>query len=103
MTFGTNTFFTLRSNNSFCYIGQVDDWLKEEEDAVDGLGLRRPKCHFRRPRASQAHTTRPSSCGSSTIGTRDSVKSSQTNMGWDSDTRFGTGSWYGIYFINLCI
>ena len=30
MTFGANTFFTLRSNNSYCYIGQVNYWLTEE-------------------------------------------------------------------------
>ncbi len=30
MTFGANTFFTLRSNNSYCYIGQVNYWLTDE-------------------------------------------------------------------------
>ena len=30
MTFGANTFFTLRSNDSYCYIGQVNYWLTDE-------------------------------------------------------------------------
>ena len=31
MTLGANTFFTLRSNDSYCYIGQVNYWLTEEQ------------------------------------------------------------------------
>ena len=31
MGLGANTFFTKRSDNSYCYIGQVNYWLQEEK------------------------------------------------------------------------
>jgi cyclophilin family peptidyl-prolyl cis-trans isomerase len=40
MTFGANTFFTLRSNNSYCYIGQVNYWTSDEwRAALSEIGL----------------------------------------------------------------
>ena len=50
MTFGANTFFTLRSNNSYL-LHRPGQLLADgrTEDAADGLGLRRPARHLRRP------------------------------------------------------
>jgi hypothetical protein len=34
MTLGANTFFTKRSHDSYCYIGQVNYWLQEEKKTL---------------------------------------------------------------------
>ena len=50
MTLGANTFFTLRSNDSYCYIGQVNYWLTDEKRTrLTALGLLRPARPLRRP------------------------------------------------------
>ena len=50
MTLGANTFFTLRSNDSYCYIGQVNYWVTDEKRTrLDSLGLLRPARPLCRP------------------------------------------------------
>jgi hypothetical protein len=101
VTFGANTFFTKRSNNSICYIGQVNYWLTEEQ---------------------KTRLTASVYCGQNAIfaapglaGTFDTTielriqqnwnkyftQIVQSNMGWDPNTKVGTGSWYGVYTIGL--
>lgn len=101
MTFGANTFFTKRSENSICYIGQVNYWLTEEK---------------------RTRLTASLYCGPDAIfaapgmaGDFDTVvelrlqhawneyftQVVQSNMGWDTNTPVGTGSWYGLYTIGI--
>src|SRR5204863_4446875 len=39
LTFGANTFFTKRSEDSYCYIGQVNYWLTEEKNTLVSASL----------------------------------------------------------------
>jgi Putative beta-barrel porin-2, OmpL-like. bbp2 len=101
VTFGANTFFTKRSSNSICYIGQVNYWLTPEE---------------------KTRLTASVYCGQNALfaapglaGTFDTMielrvqqdwsprftQVIQSNMGWDPNSAVGTGSWYGIYTIGL--
>ncbi len=50
MTLGANTFFVNRSAHSYCYIGQINYWLTDEQRTrPDGLGLYRAQRAVRRP------------------------------------------------------
>jgi hypothetical protein len=101
ITFGANTFFTLRANDSYCYIGQVNYWLTEERRTrFTGSVYAGPHALFAAP---------------GLAGTFDTMvelrlqqnwneyftQVLQSNMGWDGNTPVGTGSWYGIYLINI--
>jgi hypothetical protein len=101
MTFGANTFFEKRSNNSICYIGQVNHWLTAEKrtrlTASTYLG---PDAIFAAPglngdfvsmvelRVQQNWTER-------------FVQVVQSNFGWDTNTPVGTGSWFGVYTVGI--
>jgi hypothetical protein len=101
MTLGANTFFETRSANSYCYIGQMNYWLQAEKrtrlTASTYLG---PDAIFAAPgmngdfvsmvelRADHAWTDR-------------FVQVVQCNMGWDTNTPVGTGSWYGLYTVGI--
>ncbi len=101
VTFGANTFFTKRSNNSLCYIGQVNYWVTDE--------------HRTRLTASvycgqNAIFAAPGLAGNfdTTLELRIQQNWSprftqiiQSNMGWDPNSVVGTGSWYGVYTIGL--
>jgi hypothetical protein len=101
MTFGANTFFTLRANNSYCYIGQVNYWLTEERRTrLTGSVYAGPQALFSAPGLQ---------------GTFDSMvelriqqnwndyftQVLQNNMGWNGNTPRGTGGAYGLYLINI--
>jgi Putative beta-barrel porin-2, OmpL-like. bbp2 len=101
MTFGANTFFTLRSNNSYCYIGQINYWVTDEQKTrLTASVYCGPNALFAAP---------------GLAGTFDSMvelrathqwndyftQVLQSNMGWDPNTAVGTGSWYGVYLINI--
>ncbi|MDX2038439.1 MAG: outer membrane beta-barrel protein [Isosphaeraceae bacterium] len=101
MSLGANTFFTLRSSNSYCYIGQINYWLTEERRTrLTASVYTGPDAIFAAPGFAGNHNT--------TIELRLQQNWSerftqivQSNMGWDSGTPVGTGSWYGIYTIGL--
>ena len=101
VTLGANTFFTKRSPNSLCYIGQVNYWLTDEQ---------------------KTRLTASVYCGENALfaapglaGTFDTMvelrvqhqwsdrfsQVVQSNMGWDPNSIVGTGSWYGLYLINI--
>ena len=101
MTFGANTFFTKRSHDSICYIGQVNYWLTTEQ---------------------RTRLTASVHCGPDAIfaapglgGDFDTIvelralhhwseaftQVVQSNMGWAANTPVGTGSWYGVYTIGI--
>ena len=101
LTFGANTFFTKRSANSLCYIGQVNYWLTQENRTrLTGSLYAGENAIFAAP---------------GLAGTFDTVvelrvqhnwsehftQVVQSNMGWDANTPVGTGSWYGLYTIGI--
>lgn len=101
VTLGANTFFTKRSSNSICYIGQVNYWLTDErktrltasvyagQDSIFAApGLNGNFDTTLELRVQQNWTKRI-------------TQVVQSNMGWDANTPVGTGSWYGIYTIGI--
>ena len=101
VTFGANTFFTKRSNNSICYIGQVNYWVTDEHKTrLTASVYAGPNAIFTAPGLAGTFDT--------TIELRIQQNWSrrftqiiQSNMGWDANTPVGTGSWYGVYTIGL--
>lgn len=101
LTFGANTFFTLRSNDSYCYIGQVNYWTSEEQKTrLTGSVYCGPNAIFAAPGLAGDFV--------STVELRVQHNYSerltlvlQNNMGWDTNTPVGTGSWYGLYGIGI--
>jgi hypothetical protein len=101
MTLGANTFFSMRSNDSVCYIGQVNYWVTEEQKTRLTASI------YAGPNAILA--------APGLAGTFDTIvelrvqhnwnkyftQVIQSNMGWDSNTSVGTGSWYGLYTIGI--
>lgn len=101
VTLGANTFFTKRSNNSICYIGQVNYWLTTEQrtrltastylgpDAILAApGLNGDFVSMFELRVQQNWTKR-------------FTQVVQSNFGWDSNTAVGTGSWFGVYTVGI--
>lgn len=99
MTLGANTFFTKRSENSYCYIGQINYWLQPDKqtcltasahagpNAINAApGLAGEFVSIAELRILHNWTER----------FRQVV---QTNMGWDAETPLGTGGWYGLYTV----
>jgi hypothetical protein len=101
MTLGANTFYTLRSNNSYCYIGQVNYWVTEEQKTrLTASVYAGPHAIFAAPNMAGTYDT--------TVELRIQQNWSerftqilQNNMGWDANTPVGTGSWYGLYLISI--
>ena len=101
MTLGANTFFVQRSSRSFCYIGQVNYWLTDEQRTRLTASLYcGPNAIFAAPgRAGDFDTIvelRVQQDWSPRL-----TQIIQSNMGWDSNTPVGTGSWYGLYTIGI--
>ncbi len=101
MTLGANTFFTTRSHNSYCYIGQINYWLTDEQKTrLTGSVYAGPNAIFAAPGLAGTYDT--------TVELRIQHKWSsrftqivQSNMGWDANTPVGTGAWYGVYTIGI--
>ncbi len=101
MTFGANTFFTLRSKDSICYIGQVNYWLTDEKKTrLTASVYAGPNAIFAAPKMAGTYDTvvelRVQQDWSERL-----TQVVQSNMGWDADTPVGTGSWYGLYNIGI--
>jgi hypothetical protein len=101
MTLGANTFFVQRSSRSFCYIGQVNYWLTDEQRTrLTASVYCGPNAIFAAPgRAGDFDTIvelRVQQDWSPRL-----TQIIQSNMGWDSNTPVGTGSWYGLYTIGI--
>ena len=101
VTLGANTFYTLRSDNSYCYIGQVNYWLTEEKRTrLTGSVYAGPDAIFAAPGMSgDFNTTVEIRLQHS--WNRYFTQIIQNNMGWDRNTPVGTGSWYGLYTIGI--
>ncbi|WZO97401.1 outer membrane beta-barrel protein [Isosphaeraceae bacterium EP7] len=101
VTFGANTFFTKRSSNSICYIGQVNYWLTDEHRTrLTASVYTGPDAIFAAPGMNGDFNT--------TVElrlqhnwTERLFQVVQSNMGWDANTPVGTGSWYGLYTIGI--
>lgn len=101
VTLGANTFFTKRSEDSICYIGQVNYWLTmEKRTRLTGSVYAGPNAIFAAPgMAGDFNTTvelRVQHAWSRYI-----TQVIQSNMGWDTNTPVGTGQWYGLYTIGI--
>ena len=101
MTFGANTFFTKRSSDSICYIGQVNYWLTTEQRTRLTASVHcGPDAIFAAPGLGGDFDTivelRALHNWSAAF-----TQVVQSNMGWSSNTPVGTGSWYGIYTIGI--
>jgi hypothetical protein len=100
ITMGANTFFTLRSDNSWCYIGQVNYWLQPEKKTLLSASVYAgPNAIFAAPGLAGSFDT--------TIELRIQQNWSkcltqiiQSDDGWDRNVPgVGTGSWYSLYTI----
>lgn len=99
VTLGANTFFTKRSEDSICYIGQVNYWLTTEKrtrlTASTYLG---PDAIFAAPGLNGDFVTMLE-LRLQQDWDRYWTQVVQSNMGWDANTPVGTGAWYGVYNI----
>ncbi len=101
MTLGANTFFTLRANDSYCYIGQVNYWLTDEQKTRFTASVYAgPHALFAAPNLAGTYDTMVELRVQQNWSER-FTQVLQNNMGWDANTPVGTGSWYGLYLINI--
>jgi hypothetical protein len=101
MTLGANTFFVNRSSRSYCYIGQVNYWVQEERKTrLTGSVYLGPNAIFAAPGLAGDFVTMVE-LRVQQNWTRRFTQVLQNNMGWDANTPVGTGSWYGLYLINI--
>ena len=99
MTLGANTFFERRSDNSYCYIGQVNYWLTDEQRTrlTGSLHFGRDAIFAAPGRGGDLDTIvelRVQHAWNESL-----TQIVQSNMGWANDTPVGTGSWYGLYTV----
>lgn len=101
VTLGANTFFTKRSSDSICYIGQINYWLTpEKRTRLTGSVYTGPNAIFAAPgMAGDFNTT--VELRLQHAWTRYFTQVVQSNMGWDTNTPVGTGQWYGLYTIAI--
>ncbi|WP_435007891.1 outer membrane beta-barrel protein [Tundrisphaera lichenicola] len=101
MTFGANTFFTKRSTNSICYIGQINYWLTDEQKTrLTASVYCGPNAIFAAPGLAGTFDTTLEFRLQHNWSER-FTQIIQSNMGWDANTPVGVGSWYGLYTIGL--
>ncbi len=97
LTFGANTFFTMRSNTSYCYIGQLNYWLTDEKKTrLTSSVYIGPDAIFAAPGLGGNFVTMLELRLQQNWSER-FTQIIQSNMGCDSETPVGTGSWYGVY------
>ena len=101
MTLGANTFFTLRANDSYCYIGQVNYWTSDEKRTrLTGSVYAGPHALFAAPNLAGTYDTMVELRLQHDWNER-FTQILQSNMGWDANTPVGTGSWYGLWLISI--
>jgi hypothetical protein len=101
VTLGANTFFTMRSNDSVCYIGQVNYWLTpEKRTRLTASVYTGPNAIFAAPGLAGTHNTTVE-LRVQQNWTERFTQVVQSNMGWDVNTPVGTGSWYGLYTVGI--
>lgn len=101
MTLGANTFFTMRSAHSICYIGQVNYWLTDEKRTrLTGSVYLGPNALFSAPGMGGTFDSMVELRVQQNWSRR-FTQIVQSNMGWDVNTPIGTGSAYGLYTIGI--
>jgi hypothetical protein len=101
MTLGANTFFVNRSADSYCYIGQINYWLTEERKTrLTGSVYAGPNAIFAAPGLAGTYVTMVELRVQHNWSDR-FTQVIQNNMGWDANTPVGTGSFYGLYGIQI--
>lgn len=101
LTFGANTFFTQRSNDSYCYIGQVNYWVQEEKRTrLTASTYCGPNAIFAAPGMAGDFVSMVE-LRLQQDWSEHFTQVIQCNMGWDNDTPVGTGQWYGLYTIGI--
>lgn len=101
MSLGANTFFTLRSDNSYCYIGQANYWLTDERRTrLTGSVYAGPDAIFAAPGMNGDFVTMVELRIQQNWTDR-FTQIVQSNMGWDRNTPVGTGAFYGVYTIGI--
>jgi len=101
VTLGANTFFAKRSQNSICYIGQINYWLTEEKRTrLTASVYSGPDALFAAPGLGGDLDTMVELRVQQDWSAR-FTQVVQSNMGWDANTPVGTGSWYGVYTIGI--
>ena len=102
MTLGANTFFTMRSNNSYL-LHRPGQLLADgrTEDAADGArSTAGPNAIFAAPGLAGNFDTMVE-LRLQQNWSEHFTQIIQINMGWDANTPVGTGSWYGLYLIGI--
>lgn len=101
ITLGANTFFEMRSSDSYCYIGQVNYWLTSEKiTRLTASVYTGPNAIFAAPGMAGDNNTTVELRVQQNWSERFS-QVVQSNMGWDRNTPVGTGSWYGVYTVGI--
>lgn len=101
VTLGANTFFTKRSENSICYIGQVNYWVTDaHRTRLTASVYAGPNAIFAAPGMAGVFDTTLEFRLQQNWSER-FTQIVQSNMGWDAQTPVGTGSWYGVYTVGL--
>ncbi len=101
MTLGANTFFTLRANDSYCYIGQANYWVTDEQKTrLTASVYAGPHALFAAPNRAGTYDSMVELRVQQNWSER-FTQVLQSNMGWDANTPVGTGSWYGLYLISI--
>jgi hypothetical protein len=101
VTLGANTFFTKRSEDSYCYIGQVNYALTEERNTIlTGSVYCGRDAIFAAPGLNGDFVTMVELRVQHRWNER-FTQIVQSNMGWDTNTAVGTGEWYGVYTIGI--
>lgn len=101
VTLGANTFFEKRSDNSICYIGQVNYWVQDEKiTRLTGSVYAGENAIFAAPGLAGDFDTIVE-LRLQQNWSRRFTQVVQSNMGWASNTSVGLGSWYGVYTIGI--
>ncbi|WP_437193389.1 outer membrane beta-barrel protein [Planctomicrobium sp. SH527] len=101
VTLGANTFFEKRSENSICYIGQINYWVQpEHKTRLTASVYAGPNAIFAAPGMAGDFNTIVELRVQQNWNSR-FTQVIQSNMGWDANTPVGTGSWYGLNNIGI--
>jgi hypothetical protein len=96
MTLGANTFFTTRGADSFCYVGQVNAWVTEERRTrLTGSLYAGPDALLPAPGLGGDFMTMVELRLQQNWDER-WTQVVQSNMGWETGTPVGTGTFYGL-------
>lgn len=101
MTLGANTFFVTRSAHSYCYIGQINYWLTDEQRTrLTASVYTGPDALFAAPGLAGDFDTMVELRVQQNWSAR-FTQIVQSNMGWDRNTPVGNAGWYGVYSIGI--